>query len=354
MWRAFFCSLLLAGWLPLSVLACSSAPTCCDVAATVTCVGCCANTTSISLANSNITSLSADVFAQLASLQTLDLSSNNLTTVPSGLFSNNGALEHIDFSVNQLAALPTDLFSSLGNAQYINLGQNLLREITADHFAGTPRLEYLSLFQCPLGAVPADLYRHIGNVSLVAITTLAPTLPDKLFSQLQNLTVLAIGYSNLEYVAPDLVKDNANLQIFELGLIPALSSLPAGLLYFNTALTAAYLGYLNITSLPRGFFDLNKKLTQIDLSGNPFAPSGLPSDLFSELPAFSEFFLRNTTLPTLPYGLLSPTRNSALNEISLNSNSEMPAICRTTFDSVASIPAICIAKPFNSMGREGV
>jgi Leucine-rich repeat (LRR) protein len=366
--RASLWLLLLAGWLSLSVLACSSAPTCCDVTATVSCAGCCGNTTSLSLTNSNISSLPADVFARLSSLQMLDLSRNNLATLPSGLFSNNGALEHINLYANQLSELPTDIFSSLGNVQFINLGtnqlsdlptnifsslgnvqsinlgQNLLREITAHLFEGTPRLDVLSLCFNPLQTVPADLFRHIGNISSLCISTEGSTLPDNFFSPLWNLTVLALGDGGLEYLAPDLVWSNTNLQAFELFNNPV-SSLPAGLLDYASALTVAWIVGNNLSALPGGFFDNNGQLKSIELSENPFTPSGLPSDLFSKLSNLAEFFLRNTTLSSLPFGLLSPTRNAALNEISLENNALMPAICRTTFDSLAAIPAQCIAKP---------
>ena len=89
-----------------------------------------------------ITSLKADDFSGLASLDHLDLSNNELSSLPEGIFSGLTSLKTLDLSNNKITTLPESHFFDL-SLRNINLHDNPLDEQTIrrlrSYFAGKPK-----------------------------------------------------------------------------------------------------------------------------------------------------------------------------------------------------------------------
>ena len=95
--------------------------------------GDCSGVTSLSLRDKAITALQADVFAQMAALETLDLGWNEITALPGGVFSGLARLKTLHLFENKLSRLEDGAFAGL-NLERLSLGGNTVRYMAPSVF----------------------------------------------------------------------------------------------------------------------------------------------------------------------------------------------------------------------------
>ena len=121
--------------------------------------------TRLDLDGMDITSLKADDFAGMLSLQTLTLSNNKLTTLPAGIFSDLTALTSLSLEGNNITTLPSNAFERLSFLLTLSLTDNDLTGLSGDSFAGIPNIRSLSLSNNKLTALPVGLFEGLTQLN---------------------------------------------------------------------------------------------------------------------------------------------------------------------------------------------
>ncbi|CAC5369489.1 unnamed protein product [Mytilus coruscus] len=188
------------------------------------------NTTELNLGDNDISTIAANAFDDLASLETLILHGNTISSLPDGLFSNNINLRRV--SSNKIL--------------FRDLWDNDISTIAANTFDSLASLKFLDL--------------NINTIS---------SLPEELFSKNINLESVDLEENSLTSVPAQLFLSNINLEVIDLSN-NNFSSLPLGLLSSNIKLEKVDLDDNKLSSLPSGFFSSNVKLDNIKLQENAF------------------------------------------------------------------------------------
>ena len=256
-----------------------------------------AQVTSLDLRKNKITTLQAEDFGGLISLQVLDLSKNKFERLPEGIFSGLGSLQLLDLvstklrslpvavfsdlgsletlllNVNSLRTLPAGVFSALGNLQQLDLGSNRLSSLPQGIFNGLSSLRFLFLGGNRLGSLPDGIFSGLGNLVRLELSgNSLNQLPESVFRGLNNLRMLHLSSNSLHSLPERILSGLSNLENLDLNGNP-LSSLPVAVFNGLNSLESLQLAATSLNSLPAGIFD-----DVLDTLGSAPVLAGLPLD----------------------------------------------------------------------------
>ena len=154
--------------------------------------------TSLDLNDKSITSLQADDFSGLSSLEALYLGDNQLTSLPEKLFAGLSSLKDLYLHTNRLTSLPEKLFAGLSSLAQINLHTNRLTSLPEKLFAGLPSLTQLFLRNNRLTSLSADVFSNLSSLQYLYLDDNQLTsLPAEVFSGPSSLTQLLLNNNKL-------------------------------------------------------------------------------------------------------------------------------------------------------------
>ena len=236
-----------------------------------------AQVTSLDLRKYEITTLQAEDFSGLVSLQALDLSKNKFEYLPQGIFSGLSSLQVLDLMNTKLRSLTVGVFSQLGSLENLLLSINSLRTLPAGVFSGLSNLQQL----------------HLGSNRL-------SSLPEGIFGGLSSLRILNMGNNRIAGLPEGIFSGLGNL--VRLGLASnSLGQLPERVFRGLNSLSSLSLSSNSLHSLPQGLFSGLSDLEQLDLNGNPL--NSLPVSVFNGLNSLESLRLAATSLSSLPAGI---------------------------------------------------
>ena len=202
----------------------------------------------LNLSNRGITSLRANDFSGLSSLQVLHLDGNSLSTLPDGVFSDLSSLQRLSLSENSLSTLPDDVFTGLSSLQVLHLDGNSLSTLPDGVFTGLSSLQNLWLYDNDLSTLPDGVFSDLSSLQRLSLSENSlSTLPDGVFTDLSSLQRLSLSENSL-------------------------STLPDGVFTDLSSLQSLYLRENSLSTLPDGVFTDLFSLEHLDLSGNTGAP----------------------------------------------------------------------------------
>ena len=256
-----------------------------------------AQVTSLDLRKYKITTLQAEDFGGLSSLQVLDLSKNKFESLPEGIFRGLGSLRFLDLvstklrslpvavfsdlgsletlllNVNSLRTLPAGVFSALSNLQQLDLGSNRLSSLPQGIFSGLGSLQFLFLNGNRLSNLPEGIFGGLGNLVRLELSgNSLNQLPESVFSGLNNLRMLHLSSNSLHSLPERVLSGLSNLENLDLNGNP-LSSLPVAVFNGLNSLESLLLAATSLNSLPAGIFD-----DVLDTLGSAPVLAGLPLD----------------------------------------------------------------------------
>ena len=236
-----------------------------------------AQVTSLDLRKHGITTLQAEDFGGLSSLQDLDLSKNKFGSLPEGIFSGLNSLQFLDLVNTKLRNLPVSAFSELGSLETLLLNVNSLRTLPAGVFSGLSNLQQLDLGSNPLSSLSEGIFSGLSSLQILFLNgNRLSSLPEGIFSGLGNLVRLGLGSNSLNQLPESVFSGLNNLKMLHLS---------------NNSLH----------SLPEGVFSGLSNLEELDLNGNPL--SSFPVAVFNGLNSLESLQFVATSLSSLPAGI---------------------------------------------------
>ena len=230
-----------------------------------------ARVTRLDIAGQGLTSLRADDFDGLTSLQEFSLSNNQLAELPEGLFDGLTGLQELYLSGNQLAELPEGLFDGLTSLQWLELSGNQLAALPEGVFDGLTSLQGIWLSGNQLAALPEGVFDGLTSLRGLSLhDNQLAALPEGVFDGLTSLQGLWLSGNQL-------------------------AALPEGLFDGLTGLQGLYLNNNQLAELPEGLFDGLTGLQELHLNNNHLVGLTANDPLFAGLPSAVELRLGGQT-----------------------------------------------------------
>ncbi len=256
------------------------------------------NLEGLSLGRNRLTHLPGSLFANLSKLQGIGLGHNRLIELPEGLFAGLENLESLSLHSNKLVKLPPAIFSGLLRLQDLNLGHNELVGLPEGVLQGLHELERLRLMDNQLTELSDETFGSLAKLKRLDLRGNRITrISAHTFSGLSQLEELLLYDNELTELPEDAFSDLGNLKRLLLGENPFLT-LPAGI--FSNVPNLIELGFFNgdMTMLPAGVFSGLTNLESLDLTSNEL--NSLPRDLLKDLPGLKSLILRNNEFTEVP------------------------------------------------------
>ena len=127
----------------------------------------------LTLSDQSLSSLQANDFSGLSSLQNLDLGENSLSSLDADIFDGLSSLQNLNLSRNSLSSLDADIFSGLSSLQNLDLGENSLSNLDTDIFDGLSSLQELYLDLNSLNSLPEGIFSSEKNLTSLEVLRLA-------------------------------------------------------------------------------------------------------------------------------------------------------------------------------------
>ena len=280
-----------------------------------------AGVTWLGISDQGLTSLRADDFGGLTSLQTLWLSGNQLAALPEGIFDGLTGLQYLFLFRNQLTALPEGAFDGLTGLQQLSLDSNQLAALPEGAFDGLTSLQDLWLSRNQLAALPEGTFDGLTSLQELYLNNNRLTaLPEGAFDGLTSLQRLELHYNQLAALPEGAFDGLTSLRALFLGsnqwAANQLAALPEGIFDGLTSLRVLYLSGNQLAALPEGAFDGLTSLQELYLHYNQLA--ALPEGAFDGLTSLRVLYLRNNRLAALPEGVFDGLTSLQLLELSTN------------------------------------
>ncbi len=294
-----------------------------------------ARVTSLNIAGQGLTSLRADDFAGLTSLQELRLSGNQLAALPEGAFDGLTSLQELWLSRNQLAALPEGAFDGLTGLQLLVLQANRLTALPEGLFAGLTGLQALFLDENQLAELPEGLFAGLTGLQRLWLSeNQLAELPEGIFDGLTGLQRLWLSENQLAELPEGLFAGLTGLQYLYLSN-NQLAALPEGAFDGLTGLQELYLSGNQLAALPEGAFDGLTSLRWLYLFYNQLAE--LPEGIFDGLTGLQYLYLFYNQLAELPEGIFDGLTGLQYLYLSNNQLAELP---EGAFDGLTSLKSL--------------
>ena len=263
----------------------------------------------------NILEINGNPFSSLGGLKWLILNYNQLSSLHSSVFSGLNALTHLYLRGNQLVTLDIAIFQNLTELVYLNLDSNNLRSLHLGNFVNLVNLSHLILHNNCL-----------------------ENLPKTLFSKLQSLKVLFLGYNPLLFsLDSTLFQGLPNLQVLDLFNI-GIENIDARLFWNLSNLKALGLGNNRLTKLHRSHFQNMINLEILHLNNNQL--EALDLYLFCNTVNLLVLDLAENKLTNIP----NLSNLKYLNHINLQNNS-LIMIAKNSFVNLSKHTEIVVSQP---------
>ncbi|KAH8270843.1 hypothetical protein KR018_006826 [Drosophila ironensis] len=295
----------------------------------------------LNLAYNNLSELSGEALAGLASLRIVNLSNNHLETLPEGLFAGSKELREIHLQRNELYELPRGLFHRLEQLLVVDLSGNQLTSNHVDNttFAGLIRLIVLNLAHNALTRIDYRTFKelyflqilnlrnnsigHIEDNAFLPLYNLHTlnlaenrlhTLDDKLFNGLYVLSKLTLNNNLISVVEPAVFKNCSDLKELDLSS-NQLNEVPRALQDL-AMLRTLDLGENQIRTFDNQSFKNLHQLTGLRLIDNQIG--NITVGMFQDLPRLSVLNLAKNRIQSIERG--SFDKNFELEAIRLDRN----------------------------------
>ncbi|XP_039480489.1 toll-like receptor 7 [Drosophila santomea] len=295
----------------------------------------------LNLAYNNLSELSGEALAGLASLRIVNLSNNHLETLPEGLFAGSKELREIHLQQNELYELPKGLFHRLEQLLVVDLSGNQLTSNHVDNttFAGLIRLIVLNLAHNALTRIDYRTFKelyflqilnlrnnsigHIEDNAFLPLYNLHTlnlaenrlhTLDDKLFNGLYVLSKLTLNNNLISVVEPAVFKNCSDLKELDLSS-NQLNEVPRALQDL-AMLRTLDLGENQIRTFDNQSFKNLHQLTGLRLIDNQIG--NITVGMFQDLPRLSVLNLAKNRIQSIERG--SFDKNFELEAIRLDRN----------------------------------
>ncbi|XP_017051243.2 toll-like receptor 7 [Drosophila ficusphila] len=295
----------------------------------------------LNLAHNNLSELSGEALAGLASLRIVNLSNNHLETLPEGLFAGSKELREIHLQQNELYELPKGLFHRLEQLLVVDLSGNQLTSNHVDNttFAGLIRLIVLNLAHNALTRIDYRTFKelyflqilnlrnnsigHIEDNAFLPLYNLHTlnlaenrlhTLDDKLFNGLYVLSKLTLNNNLISVVEPAVFKNCSDLKELDLSS-NQLNEVPRALQDL-AMLRTLDLGENQIRTFDNQSFKNLHQLTGLRLIDNQIG--NITVGMFQDLPRLSVLNLAKNRIQSIERG--SFDKNYELEAIRLDRN----------------------------------
>ena len=241
------------------------------------------------------------VFQGLDSLQRLLLSRSQLHSLPENVFRGLNNLDALWLDGNSLSGLPHGVFDGLDSLRTLLLNDNDFAVLPEGAFSGLGKLESLWLHGNALSSLPEEIFQGLNSLRILLLYGNAlSSLPEGIFGGLKNLDTLRLQRNSLNVLPEGIFRGLANLE--ELMLFGnSLSVLPKGIYRGLSSLYLLWLHSNSLGTLPEGVFHGLKALRWLDLSSN--ALHSLPEGVFSGLNGLADLRLNANPLSELPKGI---------------------------------------------------
>ena len=140
---------------------------------------------------SGTTTLQSGDFHGLISLRGLSIIEENLSTLPADVFDGLVSLEVLILS-GIFTDLPVDIFDELGSLKTLSLGGNF-SSLPSGVFDNQNSLETLILGSLQLNNIQPDIFNELSSLTSLTLLSQLSTLPENIFQNLPKLTKLAVG-----------------------------------------------------------------------------------------------------------------------------------------------------------------
>ncbi|XP_026842293.1 toll-like receptor 7 [Drosophila persimilis] len=295
----------------------------------------------LNLQHNNISELSGEALAGLASLRIVNLSNNHLETLPEGLFAGSKELREIHLQHNELYELPKGLFHRLEQLLVVDLSGNQLTSNHVDNttFAGLIRLIVLNLAHNALTRIDYRTFKelyflqilnlrnnsigHIEDNAFLPLYNLHTlnlaenrlhTLDDKLFNGLYVLSKLTLNNNLISVVEQAVFKNCSDLKELDLSS-NQLNEVPRALQDL-AMLRTLDLGENQIRTFDNQSFKNLHQLTGLRLIDNQIG--NITVGMFQDLPRLSVLNLAKNRIQSIERG--SFDKNFELEAIRLDRN----------------------------------
>ncbi|XP_030387784.1 toll-like receptor 7 [Scaptodrosophila lebanonensis] len=295
----------------------------------------------LNLQHNNISELSGEALAGLASLRIVNLSNNHLETLPEGLFAGSKELREIHLQHNELYELPRGLFHRLEQLLVVDLSGNQLTSNHVDNttFAGLIRLIVLNLAHNALTRIDYRTFKelyflqilnlrnnsigHIEDNAFLPLYNLHTlnlaenrlhTLDDKLFNGLYVLSKLTLNNNLISVVEPAVFKNCSDLKELDLSS-NQLNEVPRALQDL-AMLRTLDLGENQIRTFDNQSFKNLHQLTGLRLIDNQIG--NITVGMFADLPRLSVLNMAKNRIQSIERGAFD--KNFELEAIRLDRN----------------------------------
>lgn len=159
----------------------------------------------LNLKYNNISEVSGEALAGLASLRVLNLANNKIETLPQGLFAGSRELHEIHLQNNSLFSLAKGLFHRLEHLVVLDLSGNQLTSghIDAGTFVGLIRLIVLNLSHNALTRIDGRTFKDLFFLQILDLRNNSiGFIEDNAFLPLYNLHTLNLAENRLNTIGP--------------------------------------------------------------------------------------------------------------------------------------------------------
>ena len=231
----------------------------------------------------SLSSLDANIFDGLSSLEILWLDHNSLSSLDANIFDGLSSLEILWLDVNSLSSLDADIFDGLSSLYNLNLANNSLSSLDADIFDGLSSFQYLDLGENSLSSLDADIFDGLSSFQHLFLSNNSlSSLDADIFDGLSSLQYLFLSANSLNSLDTDIFDGLSSLQYLSLSA-NSLNSLDTDIFDGLSSLQELYLDFNSLSSLPEGIFSSEKNLTSLEVlrlanNGLVCLPSDFPYD----------------------------------------------------------------------------